>query len=138
MCHLRHRLRIFLFDRKVMFIFLNTFLNIFYILRHPMIYQISDVMMSISTWKRVHFWIYLLNNNSLTHQNWSIDRYKQPQKFSKIFWMIWRIGVNFQAHFNLSTCSNYSITNFVKLPVFHFFKRVNQSIENGKYQQSCH
>ena len=28
-----------------------------------MIYQICDVMMTIKTWDRVHFWIYLLNHN---------------------------------------------------------------------------
>ena len=44
-----------------------------------MIYQICDVMMSISAWDRVHFWIGLLNHNSLSNQTWSIDRYKQGQ-----------------------------------------------------------
>ena len=58
-----------------------------------MIYQIFDVMMIISTWDEVQLWIYLLNHNSLTHQTWSIDRYKQvkqagwvpgPFQFSKL------------------------------------------------------
>ena len=31
----------------------------FCILNEPMIYQICDVMMSISTWDRVHFWMCL-------------------------------------------------------------------------------
>ena len=43
---------------------------------HSMIYEICDVMMNISIWSSVQFWIYLLNHNSLTHQTWSIDRYK--------------------------------------------------------------
>ena len=43
-----------------------------------MIYQICDAMMSISTWDKVHFWVYLLNNN-LSHQTWPVDRYKQGQ-----------------------------------------------------------
>ena len=51
-------------------------LRIFCIFNHPMIYQICDVMMSISTWDKAHFWIYLLNHNSVTHQTWSIGRYK--------------------------------------------------------------
>ena len=51
----------------------------FCIFSHPIIYQICDVMMSISTWNEVHFWIYLLNHNSLSHQTWPIDRYKQGQ-----------------------------------------------------------
>ena len=41
------------------------------------IYQISDVTMSISKWDKVHFWIYLLNHKSWSHQTWSVDRYKQ-------------------------------------------------------------
>ena len=74
---------------------------------HPMICQICDVMISISTWKRVHFWKYLLNRNSLTYQTWSIDRYKQGQYFSGTFWITWKTGAKFQVLFNLTTCSNY-------------------------------
>ena len=33
----------------------------------PMIYQVCDVMMSIIAWSRVHFQIYFLNHNSLSH-----------------------------------------------------------------------
>ena len=95
----------------------------FCIFTHLMIYQIYDVMISISTWKRVHFWIYL---NSLTHQSLSIDRYKQGQSFSEIFWTIWRTAVKFQTIFNLATCFSYSITNSVKFTVFNFFERVNK------------
>ena len=51
----------------------------FCIFNHPMIYQIYDVMMSISTWDRVHFWIYVLNHNSLSAQTWPINWYKQGQ-----------------------------------------------------------
>ena len=94
----------------------------FCLFNNPIIYQICDVMMSTSTWDRVHLWIYLLNHNSLSHQSWSTDRYKQGQYFSEIFWTIWRTGVEFQAQFNLATCSSYSITNYVKFPVFHFLK----------------
>ena len=53
MGHLRHRLRIFLFHRKVMFCS-QEYLN-FCIFNHSMIYQICDPMMSIGTWYRVHF-----------------------------------------------------------------------------------
>ena len=87
----------------------------------PMICQICDAMMSISTWNMVHFWKYLLSHNSLTHQTWSIDRYKQGQYFSEIFWIIWRTWAKLQTLFNLTTCSNYLITNYVKFPVFLFF-----------------
>ena len=91
-----------------------------------MIYQICDVMMSISIWVNVHFWIYLLNHNSLSHQTWSTDRYKQGQYFSEIFSTIWRTGPKFQAFSNLATCLNYSIANYVKCPVCHFFEKVNK------------
>ena len=32
----------------------------------------------------------------------------------------------FQVPFNLETCSNCSITNYVKFPVFQFFENVNK------------
>ena len=89
-------------------------------------------MMSISTWERVDFWMNLLNDNSLTHQTWSSNRYKPGQYFLEIFWMIWRTRAKFQALFILTTSSNYSVTNYVKFPVFHFFERVNK--ENYKWQ----
>ena len=57
----------------------------FCVFSDPMIYQVSDVIMSINTWNRVHFRIYLLNCNPLSHQTWSIDIYKQGQYFSRIF-----------------------------------------------------
>ena len=53
MCHLRHKLRILLFRRKVIFRRYSSFC----IFNHPMIYQICDVIKSISTWDRMHFWI---------------------------------------------------------------------------------
>ena len=40
----------------------------FCILNDHMIYQICDVMVSVSTRDKVHIWIYLLNHNSLSHQ----------------------------------------------------------------------
>ena len=97
------------------------------ILSHPMIYKICNVM-SISAWDKVHFWIYLLNHNALNHQTWLIDRCKQKQWYSGIFRTIWRDGADFQVLFNLSTYSNYSITNYAKIPVLHFFffKKVNK------------
>ena len=129
MCHLRHRLRFFCLMERLSFILdIKFHSSSFHIFSHPMIYQICDIMMSINTWDKRYFWIYLLNHNSLTHQTWSIDRYKQGQYFFKIFWTIWRTGVKFQALFNLATCSNYSITNYVKFPMIHFFEswmRVN-------------
>ena len=96
------------------------------IFNHPMIYRICDVTMSISTWDQVHFWVYLLNYNSWSYQTWPIDRYKQRQEFSEIFWIIWRTGVRFQVLFHSGTCPNYSITNYVKIPGFYFFEKMSK------------
>ena len=118
MCHLRH------------------IWNFFFILSHHMTYQICDVVMSISTWDRVHFSIYFLNQNSLSRQTCPIDIYiyiyKQGQQFSGILWSIWVTGakgpgstsyLGLHVLFNLATCSSYSITNYVKIPVFYFFEK---------------
>ena len=96
-----------------------------------MIYQICDVMMSVSTWGRVHFWVYLLNCNSLTHQTWLIDRYMQGQWFSGIFWTIWELRLSFRS---FSSSSNYSITSYVKIPVFQCFEKIKGVFKKGKCQ----
>ena len=67
-CHLRHRLRIFfLFCRKVMFHSEDIFFSEEAFLTIPWFrYQLRDVLMSISTWDKVHYFIYLLVHNTLT------------------------------------------------------------------------
>ena len=35
-------------------------------------------------------------------------------------------GAKFRIIFNLATCSNYSITNYVKIPGIHFFEKMNK------------
>ena len=55
-------------------------------------------------------------------------------------------GAKFQVLFNLATCSNYSITNHVKIPVFHFMEKVNKgqlkmvnvNFKNGEIWLYCH
>ena len=122
MYHLKHKLRIF---RSQDILYLKILLS-FCIFNHRMIYQISDVTMSISAWDEVHFWIYL-ERQIISHQTWPVDRYKQGQKFSVIFGTIWETGTRFQVLFNLATCPNYSITKYAKIPVFHFFEKVNKT-----------
>ena len=44
----------------------------------------------------------------------------------------------FQELFILATCSNYSVANYVKIPVFHFFEKVNKGhvkMVNVNYQK---
>ena len=108
----------FLFRTKVMFH--SRDIQVFVFLTFPWFTE------SVTPWwvlahKTVHFWIYLLNYNSITHQTRSIDRYRQGQYFSEIFRTIGRTGAKFQALFNLAICSNHSINNYAKFPVFHFF-----------------
>ena len=72
MCHMRSMLRIFSVIVKSYFTF-SRYLS-FYIFNNPMIYQICEIMISISTWDRVQFGINLLNHNSLSHQTLPINR----------------------------------------------------------------
>ena len=119
----------FLFHRKVMY---HSQDNQVLYFKHPMIcYIYCEVMMSIiSTWDRVHFWVHLLNRNSLSHQTWPISRYKLGEKLSEIFWTFWRTGPEFQVLFNLGICSNYSVTNCVKVPqCFIFFGKVKNGLK---------
>ena len=88
------------------------------IYNHLMTYHISDVMMSISTWDKVHFWIYLLNHNSWSHQTWPVDRYQQDQSFPVILWTILRTGTRFRVLFNLlnnQICQDFCFYSFEKL-----------------------
>ena len=82
--HMRPRLRFFLFRGKVLFRSRDIDWS-FCIINHAMIYQICDVMMSISTWDRVHFWIYFLNHRSLTHQLIDINKGNKFQEFFEQF-----------------------------------------------------
>ena len=123
MCHLRHRLRFFLFRRKVSF--RSQDIQVFVFLTVPWFPK------SVTSW-----WVLVdeagcifecvLNHKSLTHQTRWINRYKKGQYFSKIFWTIWWTGSKFQTLFILATCSNFSIANYVKFPVFHFVEGVNK------------
>ena len=100
-----------------------------------MIYQICDTTMSIITWDRLHFWIYLLNHNSWSRQTWLINICKQGQQLSVIFWTTWRTGARFQVLLIFAACPNYTITIYVKIPVFLFFwKGGKGAIKNGKSQ----
>ena len=127
MWHLRHKLWIFWFHRKVLFC--SRDIQVFRIFKHPMIYQIRDVMMSINTWDKVHFWIYLLNQNSpkLSHQICPIGRYFSTVIF---FWNLLndledlsKVPGSFQfSKLSNQLCQIYSV---------HFFEKVRK---RDKYQ----
>ena len=46
--------------------------------------------------------------------------------FEESYEQFWWTRAKFQVLFNLATCSNHSITNCVKIPVFPFFEKVNK------------
>ena len=91
----------------------------FSILNDPMAYQICDVMRQ-GVFLNISFEPQLIKTRP-------VDRYKQGQNFSRIFWTILRTGDKFQVLFNFATCSNFSIglTIYVQIPVFHFSEKVN-------------
>ena len=112
-------LRIVLFHRKVMYhsqdIQVFVFLNILWFTK-----SIMTSWWLLLVHKTVHFWVHILNCNSLSHQTWSINKWKYCKNFSGIFWTIWRTGAKLQVLFNLGICSNYSVTNYVKIPMCLF------------------
>ena len=71
-----------------------------------MIYKICDVMMSISTWDRVHFWIYLLNHNSWT--------------LKKTLWPLFMDGVQLPRLEPLRGGSLFFNTKFPEIPGTYF------------------
>ena len=104
-------------------------------------------MITIGTWDMVRFWLYLLNHNSLSNQTWSIDIYIcKGNNFQKSFQQFGGLGLGFQVLFHLATCSNYSVTNYVKISAFHFFEKVNKgqlkmvvsTIKNGQISLYWH
>ena len=123
MCHQWHRLSIFLFQRKVVFRSgdIQVFVSLTSHYLSNLWHQDEYWCMRQGAFLNISFELRLINPPT-----WSIDRYKQEQYISKIFWTIWRTGAKFQALFNLATCTSSSVTNYVKFPVFHFFEKVNK------------
>ena len=82
------------------------------IFNYSMIYQICDVVISISTWGRVNFWICLLNHTSSSQQTWPIDRYKQGQYFPVLTCTVhltvcsYHVTYAFQSESTLYSCLN--------------------------------
>ena len=117
MCHLRQGLRIYFVEKlfSVLKIFNFCFFepcqdlpNLW--LHDEYKYMGQDAFLNISLETQ------LIKSPNLA--NWYIKARK----------IIFRNFLNnlFQVLFNLATCSNYSIINYVKIPVFHFFEKVNE------------
>ena len=85
MCHLIHKLRIFLFHRKVKFC--SWDIQVFVFLTIP--WFIKSVTSWVWVHKTVHFIIYLLNHNSLSHQTRAIF-------FWNLFEQFWKLGLSFR------------------------------------------
>ena len=131
------RLRIFLFRRKVMFH--SQDIQVFLALAVPWFTK------SVTSWSVlghetncIFEYIFWPTIHQITKLGQLVD-INICIKFSGIFWTICRTGASFQVFFNLATCSNYSITNYVNIPVFHFIlflrKGEQGTIKNGKCQQ---
>ena len=121
MCYLKHNLRIFLFCGNVMLSSQDIQICIF---NYRMIYQICAVI-SISTCEGAFLNI-SFEPQLKSHHTWPTDRHKQGQYFSAIFWTTSWTGAKLQVLSNLATSFKYSITSYVKIPVFHFFEKVKK------------
>ena len=130
MYHLRHRLRIFLFCKKIMFCFQDT--QVFVFLTIPWFTK------SLTSW-----WILVHKTGCILNISFEPQLTKSPNLAN---WQIltraiifrncltiWRLGP-----FHLATCSNYSITSYDQIPVFHYFEKVNKGhlkMVNVKYEK---
>ena len=72
---------------------------------------------SISTWDgaflNISFELQLIKSPKL------VSNINKGSNFQESFWTILRTGAKFQVLLNLATCSNYLITNYVKIALFH-------------------
>ena len=122
-CHLRHRLRIFLFHRKVMFHSQDTQVYVFVTI--PRFTKLVT-----SWWVLVHEagcnFEYILWNTThwVPNPGHLIDICK-GNNFQESFVQHGGLGLNPRS-LNLAIYSNYWITNHDNIQEFHFFKKVDQ------------
>ena len=125
-CHLRQQLRIFLFCRKIMFYSQDIRVFVFSTNIPWFTESVTLRWVLVHETRYIFEYIFWTTTHEVTKLDHPIDRYKQGQSFSVIFWTIWRTGARFQIIFHLGACPNYSITNYVNITVFHFFEKVNK------------
>ena len=141
MCHLKHRLRFFLFCRNIMFRSqdIQVFLTIPWFTKSM-----------TSRWVLVHEirCIFEYNFWTTTHEVTKLGQLIDINKCNNCQYSFEQFGGQGldPGPFNLATCPNYSITKYVKMPVFHFLKRgikdkwklYISTIKNGQILLYCH
>ena len=124
MCHLRYKLRICWFCRKIMF--RSQDIHLFVFLTIPWFTEsVTPRWALVHETRYIFEYIFWTTAHEVTKLGQLIGTNK-GNNFSIIFWTIWRTGVRSQVLFNLASCPNYSRTNYVKIPVFHFFDKMNK------------
>ena len=145
MCDLRHRLTIF-HSVKQTWDWVHFWV---YLLYHNSLCQLTDIIQgnnvqeffkqlerlglsfntptcsnySIINYVKIPlFHLHLLSHSSLSHQTCPIDSISQGNNFQKFFKQFKGLGLSY----NIATCSKYLIINYVKIPLFHFFQKVNR------------
>ena len=120
MCHMRHRLRIFLFRTKIMF--RSQDIQVFVYLTIP-----SFIESVTSRWVLVHGARYIFKYIfwGTTHEVTKLGQWIDISKGIN-FLESFEQCARFQGLFHLGTCPNYPLTNYVKIPLLHFFEKVNK------------
>ena len=122
MCHLKHRLRIFLFHRKIMFH--SQDIQVFVFLTIPWFTKsVTSQWVLVHETKCIFENIFWTTNHEATKLGQLIDISKD-HNFHDSFGQFGRLGLDSRSFLNLATCPNYSKTKYVKIAVFHFFWKV--------------
>ena len=100
-----------------------------------MIDQICVVMMRlVHETRHIFEHIFSTTAHGITKLGQLIDISK-GNNFQESYEQFGELRLNSRSFFNLATCSNYSLTIYVKIPVFHAFEKVNKGqLKNGKCQ----
>ena len=131
MRHRRHRLRIFLFRRNVMF--RSQIIQVFVFLYTPWFAKSVT-----SWWDRVHFWIYLWTKSHEVAKLDQLINISKGNNFREFFEQFGGLGLSSRS---------YLVANYVKIPVAHFCEKVNKRqlkiaknnyCKNGQILLYCH
>ena len=113
----------FLFRRKNMF--RSQDIQVFVFLTIPWFTKsVTSRWVLVHETRCIFEYIFWTTTHEVTKLGQLIDISKDNN--SVISWTIKRTETRVQVLFNLATCPNYSITKYFKIPVFHFFEKVNK------------